>query len=150
MGFGLPAALGAQVACPREAIWVVDGDGGFQMTMQELSTIVQEGLPVKMAVLSNGYLGMVRQWQEMFCNRNYVDVQLHKPDFVKLADAYGIPAMRVDRVEDVAGALERAKAHPGAFLIDFTVEPEENVFPMCAAGTSLNELIEAPITAVAR
>ena len=149
MGFELPAALGAQVACPDEAVWVVAGDGGFQMTMQELSTVVQEGLPVKIAVISNGYLGMVRQWQEMFCNRNYVDVGLHKPDFVKLADAYGIPAMRVDKVEDVAGALERAKAHPGAYLIDFTVEPEENVFPMCAAGTSLNDLIEAPMTAAA-
>jgi len=150
MGFELPAALGAQVACPDEAVWVVAGDGGFQMTMQELSTIVQEGLPVKIAVISNGYLGMVRQWQEMFCNRNYVDVNIHNPDFVKLADAYGIPAVRVAREEDVSGAIERARAHPGAFLIEFTVEPEENVFPMCAAGTSLNELIEAPQTAVAR
>ena len=150
MGFELPAALGAQVACPDEAVWVVAGDGGFQMTMQELSTIVQEGLPVKIAVISNGFLGMVRQWQEMFCNRNYVDVNLHKPDFVKLADAYGIPAMRVDREEDVTRAIEAAKAHPGAFLIDFTVEPEENVFPMCAAGTSLNDLIEAPEAALAK
>jgi len=148
MGFELPAALGAQVAYPDEAVWVVAGDGGFQMTMQELSTIVQEGLPVKIAVISNGYLGMVRQWQEMFCNRNYVDVTLHKPDFVKLADAYGIPAMRVDKEEDVSRAIEAAKAHPGAFLIEFTVEPEENVFPMCAAGTSLNDLIEAPQAAV--
>ena len=150
MGFELPAALGAQVACPDETVWVVAGDGGFQMTMQELSTIVQEGLPVKIAVISNGFLGMVRQWQEMFCNRNYVDVNLHKPDFVKLADAYGIPAMRVDREEDVTKAIETAKAHPGAFLIEFTVEPEENVFPMCAAGTSLNDLIEAPEAALAK
>ena len=144
MGFELPAALGAQIACPDEAVWVVAGDGGFQMTMQELSTIVQEGLPVKIAIVNNGYLGMVRQWQDLFCNHNYVDVAIHTPDFVKLADAYGIPAVRVENECDVLPAFDRANAHPGPFLIEFTVEPEENVFPMVAPGQSLDCILEAP------
>jgi acetolactate synthase I/II/III large subunit len=144
MGFELPAALGVQMACPDEQVWVVAGDGGFQMTMQELSTIVQEGLPVKVAIISNGYLGMVRQWQDLFQRRNYVDVALHAPDFVKLADAYGIPALRVEREEDIAPALERAHAYPGPFVIDFVVDPEENVFPMVAPGESLDCMIETP------
>jgi acetolactate synthase I/II/III large subunit len=144
MGFELPAALGVQIACPDEQVWVVAGDGGFQMTMQELSTIVQEGLPVKVALISNGYLGMVRQWQDLFQRRNYVDVALHAPNFVKLADAYGIPALRVEREEDLASALEQARACPGPFVIDFVVDPEENVFPMFAPGESLDCMIEAP------
>ena len=144
MGFELPAALGVQMACPDEQVWVVAGDGGFQMTMQELSTIVQEGLPVKVALISNGYLGMVRQWQDLFQRRNYVDVALHAPDFVKLADAYGIPALRVEREEDVAPALEQARAYPGPFVIDFVVDPEENVYPMVAPGESLDCMIETP------
>jgi len=148
MGFELPAALGAQIACPDESVWVVAGEGGFQMTMQELSTIIQEGLPVKMAVINNGYLGMVRQWQDLFCNRNYVDVAIHTPDFVKLADAYGIPAMRVENECDVPAAFDRANAHQGPFLIEFTVEPEENVYPMVAPGQSLDCMLEAPQPAV--
>ena len=144
MGFELPAAMGVQMACPDEQVWVVAGDGGFQMTMQELSTIVQEGLPIKVAVISNGYLGMVRQWQDLFQKRNYVDVALHAPDFVKLADAYGISAMRVSREEEVGPAIERARAHTGPFIIDFVVDPEENVYPMVAPGESLDCMIEAP------
>ena len=144
MGFELPAALGAQVACPDEAVWVVAGEGGFQMTMQELSTIVQEGLPVKIAIINNGYLGMVRQWQDLFCDRNYVDVAIHTPDFVKLADAYGIPAEKVERQDDVGPAIARAKDCPGPFLLEFTVEPEENVFPMVAPGHSLSCILQAP------
>ena len=141
MGFELPAALGAQVACPDEAVWVVAGDGGFQMTMQELSTIVQEGLPVKIAVISNGYLGMVRQWQDLFCAKNYVDVGIHNPDFVKLADAYSIPGLRVTREEEIACAIEHAMAHDCPFLLNFAVEPEENVFPICGPGSSLSQMI---------
>ncbi len=148
MGFELPAALGAQIACPDEVVWVVAGDGGFQMTMQELSTIVQEGLPVKIAIINNGYLGMVRQWQDLFCNRNYVDVAIHTPDFVKLADAYGIPAVRVENECDVPTAFDRANAHPGPFLLEFAVEPEENVFPIVAPGQNLDCMIEAPQPAV--
>ncbi len=144
MGFELPAALGAQIAYPDEAVWVVAGEGGFQMTMQELSTIVQEGLPVKIAIINNGYLGMVRQWQDLFCNRNYVDVAIHTPDFVKLADAYKIPAEKVERRDDVGPAIARAKEYPGPFLLDFMVEPEENVFPMVAPGHSLSCILQAP------
>ncbi len=147
MGFELPAALGAQIACPDDDVWVVAGDGGFQMTMQELSTAVQERLPIKIAVISNGYLGMVRQWQSLFQKGNYVDVALHTPDFVKLADAYGIPAVRVEREEDVASAIERARSHPGLFLIDFVVDPDENVYPMVAPGESLDCMLQAPAMA---
>ncbi len=144
MGFELPAALGAQIACPDEAVWIVAGDGSFQMTMQELSTIVQEGLPVKIAIVNNGYLGMVRQWQDLFFNRNYVDVAIHAPDFVKLADAYGIPAVRVENECDVPAAFDRANAHQGPFLIEFSVEPEENVYPIVAPGQNLDCMIKAP------
>ncbi len=150
MGFELPAAIGVQMASPQDSVWVVAGDGGFQMTMQELSTVVQEGLPIKIAVIRNGYLGMVRQWQDLFQQHNYVDVALHAPDFVKLADAYGIAAVRVEKEEDLVPALGRASAHPGPFLIDFAVDPEENVYPMVAPGEGLDCIIEAPgrITAV--
>ncbi|NLE95511.1 MAG: biosynthetic-type acetolactate synthase large subunit [Dehalococcoidia bacterium] len=144
MGFELPAALGAQMACPEEQVWVVAGDGGFQMTLQELSTIVQEGLSVKVALIRNGYLGMVRQWQDLFQRRNYVDVALHAPDFVKLAEAYGIAAERVAGEDEIGPALERARRHKGPYLIDFVVDPEENVYPMVAPGQSLDCMIEAP------
>jgi len=147
MGFELPAALGAQVACPGETVWVVAGDGSLQMTIQELATITQEGLPVKIAVLNNGYHGMVRQLQEVYCRSNYVDVALGTPDFVMLAKAYGIAGERVEREEEVSLALERARSYPGAYLLEFAVEPEENVLPMCVAGASLDEMIEAPVEA---
>ena len=142
MGFELPAALGAQIAHPEETVWVVAGDGSFQMTMQELATIAQENLPLKIAVLNNGYHGMVRQLQEVYCDRRYIDVALRAPDFVMLARAYGIPAERVENAKDIASALERARTCPGAFLLEFVVEPEENVLPMCIAGASLDEMIE--------
>jgi len=145
MGFEVPSALGAQVACPDETVWSIAGDGGFQMTLQELATIAQEGLPVKFAVLNNGYLGLVRQLQELYCRGNYVDVGLRTPDFVMLSKAYGIPAVRVETEEEVGAAIERALQHPGPFLIEFSVEPEENVFPICAAGASLDEMTEGPV-----
>ncbi len=144
MGFELPASIGAQMAIEDGEVWVVACDGSLQMTLQELSTVVQEGLPIKIAVVSNGYLGMVRQWQDLFQKRNYVDVALHAPDFVKLAEAYGIPALRVDREEEVEPALQCARAHSGPYLIDFVVDPEENVYPMVAPGGSLDCMIEAP------
>ena len=139
MGFELPAALGAKVGMPDNLVWCVAGDGGFQMTLQELATVVQEGVAVKIAIINNGYLGMVRQWQEMFYNKRYVATPLSSPDFVKLAGAYGIPALQVDKKEQVVPAIKQALVEPGPFLIDFLVESEENVFPMVAPGSSLED-----------
>ena len=144
MGFELPAAMGAKVACPQEPVWCVAGDGGIQMTIQELATIVQEKLAVKIAVINNGYLGMVRQWQELFYKRRYVATPLSNPDFVKIAEAYGMPGLRVSDKKLVVAAIEKAMAHDGPFLIDFVVEPEENVYPMVPPGASLTEILEAP------
>jgi acetolactate synthase-1/2/3 large subunit len=144
MGFELPGAMGAKVACPDEAVWCVAGDGGFQMTIQELATIVQEKLAVKIAILNNGYLGMVRQWQELFYGRRYVATPLYGPDFVKVAEAYGIAGERVTDRRMVTGAIQRAMKHDGPFLIDFRVEPEENIYPMVRPGAALSEMIEEP------
>jgi acetolactate synthase-1/2/3 large subunit len=144
MGFGLPASIGAKVGCPDSTVWCIDGDGSFQMTIQELATITQEKVGVKIAVIHNAYLGMVRQWQEMFYGKRYVATPLSSPDFVKIADAYGLPALRVKRREEVAPAIEKAMAEPGAFLIDFIVEPEENVYPMVPPGAALAEVLEEP------
>jgi acetolactate synthase-1/2/3 large subunit len=140
MGFGLPAAIGAKVGCPDSTVWCIDGDGSLQMTIQELATIAQEKVGVKIAVIHNTYLGMVRQWQEMF----YVATPLSSPDFVKIAEAYGLPALRVNRREEVVPAINKAMAEPGAFLIDFIVEPEENVYPMVPPGAALAEVLEEP------
>jgi len=144
MGFGLPAAIGAKVGCPDSTVWCIDGDGSLQMTIQELATIVQENVAVKIAVLSNGYLGMVRQWQELFYGKRYVATPLSAPDFVKVAEAYGIPGLRVKHKEEVVPAIEQAMEHQGPFLVDFIVEPEENVYPMVPPGASLAEVLEAP------
>ncbi len=144
MGFGLPAAIGAKVGCPDSTVWCIDGDGSLQMTIQELATIAQEKAGVKIAVLHNTYLGMVRQWQELFYNKRYVATPLSSPDFVKIAEAYGLPALRVERREEVAPAIQKAMAEPGAFLIDFIVEPEENVYPMVPPGAALAEVLEEP------
>jgi acetolactate synthase-1/2/3 large subunit len=144
MGFGLPASIGAKIGCPDSTVWCIDGDGSFQMTIQELATIAQEKVNVKIAVIHNTYLGMVRQWQEMFYGKRYVATPLTSPDFVKIADAYGLPALRVKRREEVAPAIAKAMAEPGAFLIDFIVEPEENVYPMVPPGASLAEVLEEP------
>ena len=144
MGFELPAAIGAKIGCPDETVWCVAGDGGFQMTLQELGTVAQERTAVKIAILNNGYLGMVRQWQDMFYDRRYVATPLMGPDFVKIAEAYDIPAMRVKTRREVIPAIERAMAHDGPFLIDFIVESEENVYPMVPPGAALADLIEEP------
>ena len=144
MGFGLPAAIGAQVGCPGSAVWCIEGDGGFQMTLQEMATIVQEQLPVKIAIINNGHLGMVRQWQELFYKRRYVATPLSCPDFVKIAEGYYIPALRVKRREEVAPAVEQAMAHEGPFLLDFMVEQEENVYPMIPPGATVSEILEEP------
>jgi len=147
MGFGLPAAIGAQIGRPDEEIWVVAGDGGFQMTMIELSTAVAEGLPIKIAIINNGYLGMVRQWQDVFYDRRYAGTPLHNPDFVKLAAAYNIQGTAVNRKEDVEAAIQQAQAHDGPFLIDFQVDPFTNVFPMVAPGKSNADMIRRPMPA---
>ncbi|MBI4216998.1 MAG: biosynthetic-type acetolactate synthase large subunit [Chloroflexi bacterium] len=142
MGFELPAAIGAQVGLPGETVWAICGDGGFQMTLQELATVVQENLPVKLAIMNNGYLGMVRQWQELFYNRRYVATPLAGPDFVKIAEAYGIPGRRVTSKAQVIPAIQEAQSHPGPMLIDFQIEPEENVFPMVPMGAALHEQLQ--------
>jgi acetolactate synthase I/II/III large subunit len=144
MGFGLPASIGVKIGCPDETVWCIDGDGSFQMTLHELATVIQEKVAVKIAIINNGYLGMPRQWQQLLYSRRYVASRLVGPDFVKLAEAYGIPGLRVEYKEEVVPAIERAMADPGPFLIDFRVEPEENVYPMVPPGASLTELIEDP------
>jgi acetolactate synthase-1/2/3 large subunit len=142
MGFSLPAAIGAQMAHPDRMVWCVAGDGGFQMTLQELAVLKQEGdLPVKIAIINNGFLGMVRQWQQFFYEKRYVATPIYSPDYVKLAAAYDIPALMVDKPEDVAAAIEQANNTPGPFLIDFQVKEEINVFPMIAPGAAVDEMI---------
>jgi len=144
MGFELPAAIGVKVGCPEETVWCVAGDGGVQMTIQELATAAQERTAIKIAILDNGFLGMVRQWQELFYERRYVATPLMGPDFVKIAEAYGIPGLRVKKKREVVPAIQKAMEHEGPFLIDFVVEPEENVYPMVPPGASLAEIIEEP------
>jgi acetolactate synthase-1/2/3 large subunit len=144
MGFELPAAMGVKIGRPEEVVWCIAGDGGFQMTIQELATITQERIAVKIAVMNNGYLGMVRQWQELFYGRRYVDTKLWNPDFVKIAEAYDIPGLRVTRREEVIPAIEKAMEYPGAFLIDFLIEPEENIYPIVPPGESLARFLQPP------
>ena len=144
MGFGLPASMGAKVGCPEETVWCIDGDGSLQMTLQELATLVQDDIAVKIAVLNNGYLGMVRQWQDLFYEKRYVATPLSCPDFVKVAEAYCIPALEVKTREEVMPAIEQAMATDGPFLINFMVEPEENVYPMVPPGASISQFLEQP------
>jgi acetolactate synthase-1/2/3 large subunit len=144
MGFALPAAIGAKFACPDKEVWVVAGDGGFQMTAAELSTIVQEGIKINIAVINNGYLGMVRQWQEFFYERNYEATPLVSPDFVKLADAHGIPGSAVRTRAELAAAVEAARTAQGAYLLNFLVDQEDSVYPMIPAGSALHEMIRRP------
>jgi acetolactate synthase-1/2/3 large subunit len=144
MGFALPAAIGAKFACPEKEVWVVAGDGGFQMTASELSTIAQEKIKINIAIINNGFLGMVRQWQEFFYDRNYESTPLVSPDFVKLADAHGIPGLAVRTRAEVAGAVAQARSAPGTFLLNFMVEKEESVYPMIPAGAALHEMIRRP------
>lgn len=145
MGFALPAAIGAQMANPNRLVWAVAGDGGFQMTLQELAVLKQEGnLPVKIAIINNGFLGMVRQWQQLFYEKRYVGTPIISPDFVKLADAYGIPGLIVRKPEEVATAIAQANNTPGPFIIDFRVKEEVNVYPMIAPGRALDDMVRRP------
>ena len=144
MGFELPAALGMQAGRPEATVWSIAGDGGFQMTLQELVTAAEEKLPVKIALINNGHLGMVRQWQEMYFENHLKAVPVPGPDYLKLAEAYGVEAVRVSEQEDVLPALRQAKAHDGPFLIEFVVDQSTNVYPMVPPGGSLADTIEDP------
>ena len=145
MGYEVPGAMGAQVGRPDRTVWSVAGDGGFQMTMAELATMVENKIPVKFAIINNSYLGMVRQWQEFFYEKSYVATYYtHNPDFVKLAEAFGMLGIRVTDKAQVRSAIEKAMEYDGPALVDFVVEEEENVYPMIPAGQTIHDLIEEP------
>ena len=142
MGFGLPAAVGAQFAHPDKLVFAICGDGGFQMSIPELATISGHGLPVKIVISNNGYLGMVRQWQELFYNNRTCAVELESfPDAALLGAAYGIKGRTIQRPEDLRPALEAAVGEPGPFLLNVKVSPYENVYPMVPAGAAINEMV---------
>jgi acetolactate synthase-1/2/3 large subunit len=145
MGFGLPSAIGAWFAAKDQEIWTIVGDGGFQMTAAELTTAVQEGANVKVAIMNNQYLGMVRQWQEFFFEKRYSAVNMITPDFVKLADAHGVPGRLVTKHEEVHEAIEWARKTEGPVVLEFRVEQEEAVFPMVPQGAALHEMIRRPV-----
>ena len=147
MGFGLPSAIGAWFAAKDQEIWAVAGDGGFQMTAAELTTAVQEGANVKIAIMNNNFLGMVRQWQEFFFEKRYSAVNMVSPDFVKLAEAHGVPARRVTKREEVNEAIEWARKTQGPVVLEFKVEKEDAVYPMVPAGAGLHEMIRRPVKA---
>ncbi len=144
MGYEVPAAMGAQVGNPGKVVWSICGDGGFQMTMSEVLTMVQNKIPVKLAVMNNGFHGMVRQWQELFYNRSYVATEFHTPDFVKLADAFGCMGIRVTEKDQVVPAIREANAHDGPVIVDFVVPVEENVYPFIPPGGSVASMVEDP------
>ena len=144
MGFALPAAIGAKLARPDAEVWVIAGDGGFQMTMCELATIAQEKIKINVAIINNGYLGMVRQWQEFFYERRYAATPLLSPDFAKLAEAFGLHGAAVSRRREVVPAIEMARAEPGTVVINFHVEQEDTVYPMVPAGADLHQMIRRP------
>ena len=151
MGYEVPGAMGAQVGRPDKVVWSVAGDGGFQMTMAELATMVENKIPVKFAIINNSFLGMVRQWQEFFYEKSYVATHYtHNPDFVKLAEAFGMLGLRVTDKAQVRGAIQKAMEYDGPALIDFVVEEEENVFPMIPAGQTIHDLIEEQLPEEAR
>jgi acetolactate synthase-1/2/3 large subunit len=142
MGFGFPAAMGAKVGCPDKQVIDIAGDGSIQMNIQELATCICNKINVKIAILNNGYLGMVRQWQELFYKRRYSQVCITSPDFVKLAESYGAVGIRVTKKEDVRRAIDKMLATDNTVIVDFRVEPEENVYPMVPAGEAINKMIE--------
>jgi acetolactate synthase-1/2/3 large subunit len=144
MGFALPAAIGARFACPDDEIWVIAGDGGFQMTACELSTAAQENAKINIAIINNGYLGMVRQWQQFFYGGRYAATPMRSPDFVKLAEAHGLTGMRVTRRSEVETTVRAAQATAGTVVVDFRVEQEDSVYPMVPSGADLAEMIRRP------
>jgi acetolactate synthase-1/2/3 large subunit len=144
MGFALPAAIGARFAMPDDEVWVIAGDGGFQMTACELSTCAQEGIKIHIAIINNGFLGMVRQWQEFFYDGRYSATPLKSPDFVKLAEAHDLTGIRVTKREEIPAAVAKARATPGTVVIDFRVLQEDSVYPMVPAGADLHDMIRRP------
>ncbi len=142
MGFALPAAMGVKMGMPDAPVWAVAGDGGIQMNIQELATLRQEGVAVKVAIMNNGYLGMVRQWQQFFHSRNYSETPMTGPDYTLLAAAYGLTGIRVTRRDEVEGAIKRAMETEGTVIIDFVIEAEANVYPMVAPGSAITSMIE--------
>jgi len=141
MGFGFPAALGAKLACPDAEVWAVVGDGGFQMTQAELATAAQEQVKVNIAVINNGYLGMVRQWQEFFYQRRYSATPISSPDLTMLAAAHGLKGIRIDKRSEVEPAVRYARDAKGTVVLDFRVEQEDTVYPMVPAGAALDAMI---------
>lgn len=146
MGFGLPAAIGSWFAHQDKAVWLIDGDGSFQMSQAELSTAVQEGANIKVAILNNSYLGMVRQWQELFMDKRYASTALTGPDFVKIAEAHGVPAKRATTPDEVSPTIKFAQETPGPVVLEFVVEKEDNVYPLVPSGADLDAMIRRPIT----
>jgi acetolactate synthase I/II/III large subunit len=144
MGFALPAAIGARFACPTDEIWVIAGDGGFQMTQAELQTLAQEGLKINIAIINNGYLGMVRQWQEFFYERRYVSTPMTSPDYVKIAEAHGLAGYRVTERGQLAEVVGKARSTPGTALVEFRVFGEDSVYPMVPSGADLADMIRRP------
>ena len=144
MGFALPAAIGAKIAKPDAEVWVVVGDGGFQMTMCELATVMQENIDINVAIINNGYLGMVRQWQEFFYEKRYAATPLANPNFTKLAEAFGLTGITVTRRSEVVPSVKAARNHKGGVVIDFQVEQEDSVYPMVPAGADLHAMIRRP------
>jgi acetolactate synthase-1/2/3 large subunit len=140
MGFALPAAIGAKMAAPERDVVAIIGDGGYQMTIQELGTIFQTKTPVKIVVLNNDFLGMVRQWQELFFDRRYASTEMVNPDFVAIAKGYHIEAKRVTERDDLAGSVQEMMEHPGAYFLEVCVEKEGNVFPMIPTGASVSDI----------
>jgi acetolactate synthase-1/2/3 large subunit len=149
MGFGLPAAIGTSFHVKDREIWAIIGNGGIQMTINELATAVQEQANINICIINNGYLGMVRQWQQMFYDSRYVQTPISGPDFVKVAEAYGMPGYRVDKLEDVIPTMRRAQAYQGPVLIEFVVESIDNVYPLVPAGADLHHMIQRPQPEVA-
>ena len=141
MGYGLPAAMGAKMGRPDLEVWTIIGDGGFQMSSAELATCVQENLDINIAIINNGYLGMVRQWQDLFHQKNYSEVQISGPDFIKLAEAYGCTGIRVTKDDEIVPAIERARSIKGPVLIEFVVEPEANVWPIVPPGAGNSDMM---------
>jgi acetolactate synthase-1/2/3 large subunit len=140
MGFALPASIGAQMAASKKEVYAIAGDGGIQMNIQELATIQQEKLPIKIIVMSNGYLGMVRQWQQLFFKKRYSSTPISGPDFLLIAKAYGIQAARVTKKAGLSSALKKMRSHSGSYLLEVMVEQEDNIFPMMPTGASVEEI----------
>jgi acetolactate synthase-1/2/3 large subunit len=144
MGFCLPAAMGAQLGVPDRTVVGVVGDGGFQMTIQELGTIAQNKLPVKIMLLNNNFLGMVRQWQQLFFEKRYSFTELHNPDFITIGKGFGIPGHTVDKREDLDASIKKMLDHDGPYLLEVKIEKEDNVFPMVPTGASVSDVILEP------